>query len=475
VFVKNATGGYWRRSSIARLPSFWLTMKRETATTWKSPPLSLRPRREPFAMSNSNTATINASHLDLAARAQECATRAGLGPEHALALSAEIDKRAKAADGATSARARVLYASAGESLTEHTDKRSALAALDAYLLSLIDAGSPFDVLDPCKAGELERPSFLVEQFCYRGKLHLLFGRDGTNKSMLIIWTLATLASLGKHVLLIEYEMDENAVGVQLEEMGFDREALRPYFHQVAPNHAFSAELLEGILGALPGCEAVALDNVAEAIASAGGGSNGDENAARDALIVLAPLRDLAHREDGPAVIAADHLPHARDNAARGTTAKGALTDVAFQVETPHPVTRTRTGDIKLTCRKDRPSLIGKGTELWHTVGDGEGGLPIKRIATPGDLRDELSEDGASMILGLERYATAHEGREWLSRPKVYDQCGLSKSLKRDAELARLANDETQPIEQRVEARGEAAAATQYRFREVEDHAPALAM
>jgi hypothetical protein len=412
---------------------------------------------------------------DLPARAKECAITAGLGPEHALALSGEIQKRSQLANGATAAMARVLYANAGEALGEHADKASAQAALDDYLLTLIDTGSPFDVLDPCRPGELQRPSFLVEQFIYRGKLHLLFGREGTNKTMLIIWTLATLAKLGKHALLIEYEMDENAVGVQLEEMGFDREALRPYFHQVAPNHAFSPELLERILAAFPGCEAVALDNVAEAIASAGGGSNGDENAARDALIVLAPLRDLAHRADGPAVIAADHLPHARDNAARGTTAKGALTDVAFQVETPHPVTRTRAGDVKLTCRKDRPSLIGKGSELWHTVGDGEGGLPIKRIATPGDLTDQLSEDGAAMIVKLGNFATANPDNPWLSKEKVYDVCGLARSRKRDVELQRLANDPEQPIEQTVKPRGNAAATTLYRFRGVDDHASVLAL
>lgn len=412
---------------------------------------------------------------DITALVKTTAACAGLGADQALALRDEIGKRErKRAAAGNYAESLGAYGRAVASLSEHVEmKADAEAALDAHLLSLLDFGRPFDVLDPCKPGELQRPSFLVDGLLYRSKLHLLFGREGTNKTMLIIWTLATLASQGRHVLLIEYEMDADAVGVQLEEMAFDREALRPYFHQIAPNHAFSRDLLDQIICEIPACDAVALDNVAEAIASGGGGSNGDENAARDTLIVLAPLRDLAHSEDGPAVIAADHLPHARDNAARGSTAKGALTDVAYQVETPHPVTRERPGDIKLTCRKDRPSLLGKGSEIWHTVGDGEGNLPIRRIATPGDLGAELTDDGATMLIKLEAYANANPDNPWLSRPKVYDACGLAKSRKRDIELLRLANDPSQPIEQTVKPRGNAPATTLYCFRDFEDCASAL--
>ena len=83
-------------------------------------------------------------------------------------------------------------------------------------------------------GELARPRFVVDGLFYAGKMHTLFGRDGTNKSMLIIWAFATLAAQGTDVLLVEYEMDEDAIGLMLHEMGFDRAVLRPHFHSVHP-------------------------------------------------------------------------------------------------------------------------------------------------------------------------------------------------------------------------------------------------
>ena len=327
----------------------------------------------------------------------------------------------------------------------------------------------YRLLNPTKAGPIKRPEFLIDGLIYEGRAHELFGRDGTNKTMLIVWMLASLAARELDVLLVEYEMDEDAIATFLDEMGFDRSALAPFFHQVVPERPWGAALLDELTEDFPQCSAVALDNVAEAIAS----FSGDENAAGDTLKALAPLRDLAHRPNGPAVIAADHLPHARDNAARGTTAKGALVDVAFQVETPHPVTRDRAGDIKLTCRKDRPSLIGKGSEVWFTVGDGNGGLPIRHIETPGKLTDGLSEDGASMIVRLQAYAEDNPRNPWLSTEATFKQAGLAKSRKREAELLRLANDPRQPIEQRTRARGEAAAVTEYRFAAVPEGDDAL--
>jgi hypothetical protein len=348
--------------------------------------------------------------------------------------------------------------------------------LTAALNAVIETSgeSAFAILDPCKPGKPQLAEFIVEGQFYKGKFHTIFGRDVTNKSVLMIWTLATLASQGEHVLLIEYEMDENAIGLMLDEMGFDREKIQPHFHVVHPLQPFCRELLGDILAKFPGCVAVALDNAAEAIGSAGGGSNGDENAAKDALTALAPLRDLAHQEDGPAVIVADHLPHARDNAARGSTAKKALDDVSYQVETPHPVTRTQAGDIKLTCRKDRPSRIGKNTEIWFTVGDGAGNLPIQRIQTPGKITDDLSEDGVKMIVALEKYAEKNPGNPWLTERSAIKEAGLVRTKKREDELTKLAADHTQPIQHRSEARGKAAAWSYYRYEKVTDDAPELA-
>jgi AAA domain len=412
------------------------------------------------------------AHVDLREAAAKSAAAEGLTASNAKALKPAIEKRAVKRDaGNGGPLSELAYQKAATALAEHSEsKAEAEAALDDYLLGLLD-GDPFDIVDPCKPGELVRPKFLLDELLYASRCHLLFGREGTNKSMLIIWMLATLATQGRHTLLIEYEMDGNAVGLMLEEMRFNRDELRPFFHQVAPKVAFDAALLAKIIDRFPGCDAVALDNAAEAIASSGG----DEHTAKDTLIALAPLRDLAHAENGPAVLIADHLPHARESAARGSTAKGALIDVAFQVETPHPVTRVQAGDIKLTCRKDRPSLIGMRSEIWHTVGDGAGNLPIQRIETPGRITDAFSEDQAAMIVGLEKHAEANPGNPWLSREATLMAAGLGKSQKREKELLALANDSRRPVAMQLKARGAAAAVLQFRFEEVADDAGLLGL
>lgn len=208
-------------------------------------------------------------------------------------------------------------------------------------------GEAFRVLDPAGIENPEPPAWLTPGRWYEGRLHLLFGREGTNKTILVLHDLLTLAAAGRHSILVEYEMGEEAIAVLIAELGFDRRKVRPYLHVVDPQESFDAGMLDALMARWRQAEAVALDNLSEAVVSA----RGDEDKSGDALTALQPMRDLAHR--GVTTIAIDHLPHHREDAARGSTAKGQITEVAFSIQARPPVTRTTPGKLKLVCRKDR--------------------------------------------------------------------------------------------------------------------------
>jgi len=142
----------------------------------------------------------------------------------------------------------------------------------------------------------------------------------------------------------------------------------------------------------------------------------------DVLRVLGLLRDLAHDRD-IATVALDHLPHHRNDAARGSTAKAQIMDVAFSIEAKPTVRRDRPGKLKLTCRKDRPSFIGKGTEQWFDIGDGNGGLPI----TPCQPEQEhgISDRQAAILVALEKHDESDPGVP-LSQNAVLKLAGVKK-------------------------------------------------
>lgn len=325
-------------------------------------------------------------------------------------------------------------------------------------VALGDGGS--EVLDLC--GDAEDAQFLIVDRLYEGKFHLLFGAEGTNKTTLMLHDAGTLADQRSHSLLFEYEMDESAVKRLLDDLGYEREAVAKYVHVVSPREPFSAAMMLRYLGRWPDVRLVVLDNVSEAIAL--GGGEASENSSGDVLRTLSVLRNVAH-DRNIATVAIDHLPHHRTDAARGSTAKAQIADVAFSIEASPPVRRDRPGKLKLTCRKDRPSLIGKGRELWLRIGDGEGGLPI----VPVEVEQSKWDDTAvALISALQTWNDENPGEE-IGTTALIKLAGFPTSgrkfMQAGAALVGLSRDIDAPVAMRVVKRG-TQEHTKYRYEEV---------
>jgi hypothetical protein len=313
-------------------------------------------------------------------------------------------------------------------------------------VALGDGGS--EVLD--LRGDVDAAEFLIEDRLYVGKFHLLFGAAGTNKTTLMLHDAGTLAQQGKHSILFEYEMDESAVKLMLDDLGFDREQVAQYIHIVCPSESFSAAMLLRYLGRWPDAQLIVLDNVSEAIALGDGDTS--ENSAGDVLRTLSVLRNIAHDRD-IATVAIDHLPHHRSDAARGSTAKAQIADVAFSIEASPPVRRDQAGKLKLTCRKDRPSLIGKGRTIWLRIGDGEGGLPIVPIEVEESKWDETA---VALISALQTWNDDNPGEE-IGTTALIKLAGFPTSGRKftqaSAALVALSRDLDAPVAMRVVKRG----------------------
>lgn len=102
------------------------------------------------------------------------------------------------------------------------------------------------------------------------EVHLLFGREGTNKSTLLVRDACELATQGIHSILFEYEMDDGAVKRLIDDLGYDRERMSEFVHVVVPREPFSSALLMSHLGRWPDAKLIVLDNMSEAIASGDG-------------------------------------------------------------------------------------------------------------------------------------------------------------------------------------------------------------
>ena len=113
------------------------------------------------------------------------------------------------------------------------------------------------------------------------------------------------------------------------------------------------------------------------------------------------------------------------------------------------MTLERMGRLKFTCRKDRPARVGVGTELWYSIGSGEGDrrLPIEPIEKPGE--PGLNAYQSAAIKALRTRAEQHPDDAWLSEKPVSKLAGWGRSVKHVDWLDELANDPRWSIERKL--------------------------
>ena len=243
----------------------------------------------------------------------------------------------------------------------------------------------FTDLGPLIRGELEPPSILVDDLLYTDGIHFLQGHPGAGKTILALHCAWLAMSEQRPVVWFDYEMGQEEVLRRLREVGVPDELTLEHFHYADWPRDPLVELT-AVQERWPAA-LVVLDSASKSITLAGL----DENAPSDVTKWLAPVVKAVKQLKFPVIV----IDHVTKNAtgttrySRGAGSKLADADVAWYVATPegYEFNRTRSGMMHCVRQKDRRGYLPH--ELWWTVGDGEGGLPISPTDAP--VTDVLTE------------------------------------------------------------------------------------
>ena len=208
---------------------------------------------------------------------------------------------------------------------------------------------------------------LYEQMC-----HLWFGTQESLKTLMLLHVACLLAERGQHSLIFEYEIGQELLKQNIEDLGFDRERMAEYIH-IAPVEAqLSTGLVLHWLGKFPEVALIGLDNVTEAMSLI---PDSSENAAQDVNRTLRIFRNLSHKR-GIVSVLIDHTGHT-EGRARGSSVKAHIVDVMCGFKQSTFLTREQVGVLDVDFTKDRGSLLGRGAKRSFEVGDGHGALPVE--------------------------------------------------------------------------------------------------
>ena len=117
------------------------------------------------------------------------------------------------------------------------------------------------------------------------------------------------------------------------------------------------------------------DSASKALSTAGLNENSPPEVTRWTVEILLPLRDL-----GATVLVIDHVAKSATSTTpypRGSGSKLADSENAWYVEKTEPFNREKSGEVKLTCKKNRSGTLPGEVRL--KVGDGRGGLPVESL------------------------------------------------------------------------------------------------
>ncbi len=206
-------------------------------------------------------------------------------------------------------------------------------------------------LDPYLDGNVELPRPTIfgrtdgHSILYRGRRHVLVGRSGSGKTLLILAAAGEVLSGGGTVLFIDFEDDAPAIIGRLRSLGVEPEAIRERFHYVRPE----APAIEGDVSSLVEKEydLVIIDGVTEAMAMHGLSPRYEDDVANLYAVMATPFSSA-----GAAVVLIDHTPHDGEREI-GSQHKRAGSDVSLLMRSEgwRPGTEAW-GDLDVL--KDRP-------------------------------------------------------------------------------------------------------------------------
>jgi hypothetical protein len=304
-------------------------------------------------------------------------------------------------------------------------------------------GYPWDELTSLLDGNYEPPDtgLLYREdglgLFYPGKVHQVFGEDGTGKTWLSDTVAAALLQAGGIVFYLDYD-DTAATHVQrLQQLGVDRVTIqRSFLHKTDPDFLDDgavAAIAAGIPTDRPSL--VVVDVAADALIA----HNLSEDKAGDFLYwfahVLLPLARA-----GACVLLNDHVVKTNDHGGhgRGTGAKrGKMDGVVYELTAPTPLFPGERGVLALKVHKDRYGRVGKRGELVARILFEPSGddayevrvcVPSKDVPTANDAPGRTDKLGTDM----EHVSDAIADAPGISFRAIRDRASLSDARARAA-------------------------------------------
>ncbi|OCC17565.1 hypothetical protein AS590_10630 [Prescottella equi] len=213
---------------------------------------------------------------------------------------------------------------------------------------------------------------------YPGKSHDFHGPSGSGKSWIAKIACAEQVRAGNRVLYLDYESDNESVGINFRQLGLTREQMQLISYR-NPHEVAKAELLS----TLTGYSIVVVDGCTACLASYGYSGNDNDEVAKWFHLLIDPLK-----RTGAAVIVIDHEAKANGGTfALGAMTKRALMDVSYRVIMTQQMVPGRAGEltVRLT-EKERGSWVRKHcpdpdsdavAALFQIVSDDDGNLTVK--------------------------------------------------------------------------------------------------
>jgi hypothetical protein len=302
----------------------------------------------------------------------------------------------------------------------------------------------------------------------KGRTHLVRGHYGQGKTIVLVDVARQWIEDGGHVIWLDYEMGKRPLRNRMQANGWSVAELARWHYAYGPTFE-RGELRRHV-------EALSADDVLvviDSLAGAGMMFDEDENAASEAgRWFVQNVQEV--REAGATVAAVEQEKQSATRSeryGRGTGAKSYHADVSWFVEAVEPFSRSRSGRLRLTLKKDREGIWSLGDELHFAIGDGEGGLPLVPISDDELARpagDTPRDRRASIVAYLAEHSNGRERA--LPGAGVVAGIGGRRASVLD-ELRNLAGDPRAPVH--VDPRGGRNGTPVYWHAEADDEASGL--
>lgn len=219
---------------------------------------------------------------------------------------------------------------------------------------------------------------------YPGRTHTIFGESGAGKTWLLYIAAAQLIAQGEHVIILDWEDDDNAYLMRMIALGLPGELVvaNSTYYPIAT--AATVDDLEEIdrLIAERGTVLVGIDSTGEALAAQGMDQDKDPDVAR--WMSTLPRR---WARLGPCVVMLDHMPHAGGREIGSQRKRAGISGAAYEAIASEPFAKDRAGTLTLKVAKDRGGNYAKGTEQAVVKFEpGEEGARMDAVVSPGSGR-----------------------------------------------------------------------------------------